>query len=609
MLSNDSQSRQAALDSTRSFIVEAPAGSGKTALLIQRFLALLAQPAVETPAQVLAITFTRKATAEMRDRIWQQLSAASNPTEPSEPYAQLTRQLAQQVLAKDHALAWNLLANPNALNIRTIDSVCAEIARQLPILTGAGAPLTPTEDAHPLHAEAARRTLMLLGGPDSALTQSLQLILLHRDGNLANCESLIAEMLATRDQWGELVPLTNLTDLTLDTIALPRLDRALDRAICRALTRLTQILPPAILAQLSALAAEMAQAEGYKGAPSPIALCRNRNQSPIDRAEDLDHWRALIHLLVKPSKPRDFRKSLSGNHIGFEILKHHQADLKQIISQLAGTPNLLDDLCRIEALPPAQYPRDQWPIAKALFRILSRALVELQFVFTAQTTCDFTESALQAKSALRTDGALNALRTANGTTLQHLLVDEMQDTSSSQYELIQLLTASFDGHSQTVFLVGDPKQSIYLFRQARVERFVHTLHKKQLGDVPLTPLALTANFRSQRTLVEDFNTTFTALFPSDLDPTRPEIVPYTPAVPTRPPGSPATQNEGQTWHTAILPYADDKLLCQTMARTQTQSEAQEIRTIAQTWLAKSLPPRPHRPLEARRPRPQPRPPH
>ena len=73
----------------------------------------------------------------------------------------------------------------------------------------------------------------------------------------------------------------------------------------------------------------------------------------------------------------------------------------------------------------------------------------------------------------------------------------MQDTSTTQYELIELLTKSWDSYGQTVFLVGDPRQSIYLFRQARVERFIRAMHTQRLGDLPLTRLRLTANFRSQ----------------------------------------------------------------------------------------------------------------
>ncbi len=61
--------------------------------------------------------------------------------------------------------------------------------------------------ADALYREAARRTLMQLGGDDLRLDEALRTVLLHRDGSLVECERLIAEMLAVRDQWGELVPL------------------------------------------------------------------------------------------------------------------------------------------------------------------------------------------------------------------------------------------------------------------------------------------------------------------------------------------------------------------------------------------------------------------
>ena len=581
----DAEARARALDTTASFVVEAPAGSGKTGLLIQRFLRLLASESVSDPAEVLAITFTRKATAEMHDRVFAQLAETGTGTEPSSAFDRATRPLAEAVLAKSEKLAWNLLGNPRLLNIRTIDSVCAEIARGLPILSGSGGGLAPTEDASRLHAEAARRTLMLLGetgSTDPALHSALESLLVHRDGNLGDCEALIAGMLATRDQWGELIPLSGaeLTDSFLDMVVLPRFDRALELAVCRALTRLTRLVPAPILAQLSALAAEMAEAEGYQGAANPVALCRDRNRPPTERAEDLDHWRALIHLLVKPSKPRAWRKALDHRSLKFKVLDHHKSELKEIIVDLAAVPDLIEELCRIEALPPAQYPRDQWPTAKSLFRVLARALVELQLVFAANQQSDFTEAALEARSALRRPGALEDLRSSRTLALQHLLVDEMQDTSSSQYELILLLTQSWDGHSQTVFLVGDPKQSIYLFRQARVERFVRTMHSGRLGDLPVEPLHLTANFRSQRPLVEAFNTTFAALFPTAPDPTRPELVPYREAQAIRPASVESLAPPGtQHWHTTILPHTSDHALAAELKQTQARADAAAIRDL------------------------------
>src|SRR6185312_15487675 len=209
----DAATRAEALNIRRSFIVQAPAGSGKTGLLIQRLLKLLGDDSVTQPEQVLAITFTNAATAEMRDRVLKELEKVQEPasqneaaslTEDSKDFESQTLHLAHQVLARDHALGWQLLKHPHRLNIRTIDSVCTEIARSLPVLSGSGGRLRPTEDAGPLHHEAARRTLLLLGHADKTLDGALRDLLLHRDGNLDDCTSLLAEMLALRDQWGEL---------------------------------------------------------------------------------------------------------------------------------------------------------------------------------------------------------------------------------------------------------------------------------------------------------------------------------------------------------------------------------------------------------------------
>ncbi|HEV2645167.1 MAG TPA: UvrD-helicase domain-containing protein, partial [Acidobacteriaceae bacterium] len=536
----DAEARTHALDIRQSFIVEAPAGSGKTGLLIQRFLKLLADESVTSPEQVLAITFTNKATAELRERVLHHLEQAHlNPIpENLNAFDRQTLPLAQAVLHRDHQLGWHLLDQPHRLHLRTIDSVSAEIARTLPILSGSGGRLTPAQDAAPLHREAARRTLLLLGSGDAAFDHALHTLLLHRDGNLAECESLIANMLALRDQWGDLIPLTHpqLDDQWLDTHVLPRLEQALDQAICTTLTRLTQIFPPHLLDELTALAADFGHLAPYDSSPSPVTLCAGLRQAPEAVTKHLDRWRAMIHLLL--TKEGEWRKDrgITSRNLKFDYnRKHaHHNRLISILDQLSGHEDLLCILCDVRNLPPATYPADQWLVAKSLFRILSRALVELQLVFAAHTQCDFTELSLLARHALAQDSGPEDLSSALGARLQHLLVDEMQDTSTPQYDLIQRLTASWDGHSQTVFLVGDPRQSIYLFRQARVERFLHAIETQLLGDVPLTRLSLTANFRSQSTLVEQFNQNFNLIFPPSPNP---ETLPYNPSTPTLPPST------------------------------------------------------------------------
>ena len=588
----DAAERARALDISRSFLVEAPAGSGKTGLLIQRFLTLLASPSVEDPGQVLAITFTRKATAEMLDRVVGQLAAAAAATPPGNAFDTATRPFAEAVLVRDRLFGWNILDNPRRLNIRTIDSLCASIASSLPVLSRGGGGLEPVELGAPLHKEAANRTLLLLGGPDRMLSDALEILLLHRDGNLANCRDLIVSMLATRDQWGDLVPLTGapLTDEFLDQTILPKLERALDQAICRDLTRLANLIPRPTLSRLSVLASEMGALPGHKGVASPIAVCVGRTASPETKLEHLAHWRALIHLLIKPSTPRDFRKAVSSNNVKFEIEKFHEAELKQIIEHLRATPGLVDALCAIDCLPPATYPPEQWLVTKALFRVLTRALTELQLLFTERGQCDFAEIGLLARTALESDQALEDLNTASGFDLQHLLVDEMQDTSSTQYRFLELLTQRWDGGSQTLFLVGDPKQSIYLFRQARVERFVHTMMSERFGSgadsIPLEVLHLTANFRSRPHLVADFNADFTLLFPAQPDPTEPELIPYRDAASMRAPSPTARR----AWHTVVLPYEPDTAVCRATRTAQRRTDARAIRTLVADWLTRPLPP-------------------
>jgi ATP-dependent exoDNAse (exonuclease V) beta subunit len=588
----DAREREQALDIRHSWIVEAPAGSGKTGLLIQRYLKLLGSPetgdSVESPEQVLAITFTRKATAEMRERVLAQLQAAQDGTEPGNPFDRETRPLAQSVLERDRALNWSLLEQPNRLNIRTIDSICSDIASSLPLLSGSGGRRTTVDDAGPLYATAARRTLMQLGGEDAELHGALHTVLLHRDGNFAECERLLAQMLEFREQWGELVPLgrQNLDDAWLDANVLPRLQLALEQAICSALTQLARTIPAAALSQLTTAAAEMGHIEGYKGAPSPIAICAGRHASPKATVEDLAHWSALIHLLISPSS-RTWRKRHSRSDVKFQISKPESAELLSIVQSLQHRDDLLAAISRLGVLPPAKYPQEQWVVAKALFRILNRALAELQLVFAERGECDFAELALAARTALRHDDGTRDLESASSIHFQHLLVDEMQDTSSSQYELIQMLTQGWDGYSQTVFLVGDPKQSIYLFRQARVERFLRTMRSGLLGDLPLGCLRLTANFRSQGAIVADFNADFEQIFPSVTNAQHPEEVPFVSASPIRPADA---SMGGRIWHANILPDSGAPDAAASKKR-QRRSDAAEIRTIVEYWLAKPLPPK------------------
>ena len=570
----DQHQRDTALDITQSWIVEAPAGSGKTGLLIQRFLKLLAEADVESPEQVLAITFTHKATDEMRHRIIQALeeAAAGLPLkDESDLHQHTTRALALRVLERDAERNWHLLRQPARLNVRTIDSIGAEIAGRMPVLSGTSARMEPLEDAEPLYRQAARRTLASLGTPHVTaphLHDSLRTLLLHRDGNLADCESLLAKILAWRDQWGRLVPLgEDLSNERLEAHVKPKLEHALCQIICRSLEELEELFPSDELHLLALLTHGAAQELEREGRKSKIEVWLNRKHAPSCEIADLDLWSALAEQLL--TSDGDWRKTGGVNiSLGYRSDPEAKSAKQALLLRLSSNEALRLALHGVRQLPATSYPPEQWQVAKALFRLLQWGMVQLRLLFAETGQCDFVELALAAQQALDQGNGLHDLAAAMGTRIQHLLVDEMQDTSVSQYELLKSLTSGWDGRSQTVFLVGDPKQSIYLFRQARVELFERTA-LEGLGGLHLERIKLTANFRSQASLVNQFNVDFRRLFPDVVSSV--DEVAFTEALPVRPATSAHVQ-----WHAQI--YEGEKAAPETTQRAHSlkDQEAEQI---------------------------------
>ncbi len=595
----DWRERQQALDITQSWVVEAPAGSGKTGLLIQRFLKLLGMGSVAQPEEVLAITFTRAATEELRERVLAELEDARQGTTFAGAFATETRHLAMEVLAQDQRLQWSLVENPRRLNIRTIDSVCGEITNSLPLLSG-GAARTIANDPAVLYREAAHRTVLRLGSGEAPIDASLRDLLLHRDGNVAELEALLASLLASREQWFGVLPGAGkpLADSDLEQHVRPRLDRALEEVVRAELEALRKLFPEHLLQQLSHAAATMSALPGYADGPSPMRACEDRWSPPAADAADLEHWRALLHLLV--TKDGRWRTNLGSNILRFHLRPPDKEILRDIVASLGGHPRLLERIQRFPKLPPACFPSDQWIVGKALFHVLRQAVADLGDIFESRGECDFAEVAIRAREALAGAGAAKLRTGPGGGSLQHLLVDEVQDTSSSQYQILSLLTQGWDGTQQTAFLVGDPKQSIYMFRQARVESFLQMLQTGLLGQLPLGVIRLTANFRSQAGLVRQFNDDFSQIFAAE-DAGLPSVpaISFGAAQPVR---ASSETSEGRRWHLHLNPGggADDEssdpdessewgpaLAWQHLSRHQ---HARTIREIILRWRSRPLPP-------------------
>ena len=361
----DQQQREEALDPARSFIVEAPAGSGKTGLLVQRFLRLLSL--VERPESVVAMTFTRKAAAEMKRRVMDALAQAADAALPQLSEFKLrTRELAAAVLVQDHRQGWNLRDDPSRLQIQTIDSLSVLLTRQMPILSDFGGVGEVIEQASELYLSAVRETLTSLAEGDEAARGLFRRMILHFDNDVSRLENQVVNMLSKRDQWGHL-------DSTFDTPLV---------ADCRAI---------------------------------------------LGRAED-----------------------------------------------------------------------------------------QLRVVFQRAGKVDFTEIGRAARKALGKPEQPTDLLYSLDYRLQHLLVDEFQDTSRSQYELVRALTEQWSlGDDHTLFLVGDPMQSIYRFREADVSLFLRCWEEEQIGAVSLTPLKLQTNFRTTGNILQWVQTHFGPMMPED----------------------------------------------------------------------------------------------
>jgi ATP-dependent helicase/nuclease subunit A len=500
----DGPARSAALDTSRSFLVQAPAGSGKTELLTRRFLKLLAE--VDEPEQVLAITFTRAATAEMRTRVLDALEEAAHPTQPGkdDPLGAI----ASAALKNNAARGWRLLEQPQRLNIQTIDSLCMSIAHRTPLLSRLGGSLTPTEHAEPLYALAARRTLARLGGERPELSTAIRALLELRDTSLGDCEQLVAGMLERRDQWGPM--LTMVRESSWE-----KLRSKMEEPFVHERNRLIA-KAHALLGRDAGIGDELLDLAAYacrnlEREERANALFSLRDVTRLDHLQEPEHWKAVCHFLLAGGK--QWRKKLDVR-LGFPAEGRGEKErYNDLIGELKRVPGSLELLCELPKLPPPRYSSEQWELLEHILLILHYAAAELRVIFAEQSVVDFVELGLAARQALEgeQDGHEAGLPAAQ--QWRHLLVDEFQDTSRGQYQLLTLLIEQWDSSEPgTCFLVGDPMQSIYGFRLAEVELFERTRRHGLGENLHLQSLVLQTNFRSHAGLVSKLNEFFSEIF-------------------------------------------------------------------------------------------------
>ena len=484
---SDQVQRDRAIDPTISCCVVAPAGSGKTSLLVQRMLALLAR--VPHPEHIVAITFTRKAAAEMRARMAEAFALAQADEQVQvADYEKTTFSLAKQALENAKKCGWDLPQQLERLQFMTIDSFCATLVRQMPVGSRMGGSINPAEPPAELYRAAV---LDLLYSSEAAIQQQLAPILAALGNRWDLAVTWLSELLAKRDQWQlALFP----GQREQDALHFMRDTWAIE---CRRrVMQLNQDLEPwrAELQQILHL----------------LSIEKSAEYRPLHALDSITSWRRVAEFLL--TKNGEWRARVTVSE-GFPPKSEQKLLWDRVIAEVKGSlsTTLFEG---VQLMPESLEADEDWLIVNRTVAILPHLLASFWWQCQQRGEVDFTQVASAALEALGDDDSPTDLALKLDYGIHHLLVDEFQDTSTHQFELIRRLTRGWLEHNEsrpsspkTLFLVGDAMQSIYRFRGAQVDLFVRAIEEGFNG-LRLERLDLARNFRSERGVVEWVNTVF-----------------------------------------------------------------------------------------------------
>ena len=470
---SDHQVRKKALGQG-SFIVQAPAGSGKTSLLVKRFLNRLLE--VKSPKEVLALTFTNKAAAEMAQRLKEALEGKSKDNEIKKIVEKISK----------HALKnkWDE-GYIDTLMVMTIDKLALRLIKQTPILSSSGVNFLTDEDPDDLYRETIRETI--------TSNAENHLLFKYFDYDYHKLTEQLLALISKRDQWLPIVSgLLRSDDKNIEEIYGTYYTNELNIWVEE------KIKPNFTNEDLK----ELEIIVSY--------LADNKN---IDRKDKLrssinyEFWFYIRDLILTKSgkqirKKIDTSSGFPATNVGKEIKER----LLKLIKLKNNKFNILIDFFNVT------YHKnivDIYPLITPFCLLLIDMVTRLNEKFKERRIIDFTQIMGNAVEALR-DTHLPLILDQN---ISHILVDEFQDTNESQLIFIELLTQNFAGNpDKSFFAVGDPMQSIYRFRKAEVEIFSR-VQKSGISDLKLTSLFLKVNFRSNKNIIDWLNNSFSKAFP------------------------------------------------------------------------------------------------
>jgi ATP-dependent helicase/nuclease subunit A len=444
---------QAACDPQRSVVVEACAGSGKTWLLVARMLRLLLDGA--DASELLAITFTRKAAQEMRERLLQLLRQLALA-----PREQALALLAERgippedcaaALPAARSLYGSVLASPHGLSVDTFHSWFARLIQIAPLAAGVPHGYALAESAGELQLEAYRRFMRELNRPERHAARQALMRLYEMVGDWQG-KKLLDAFIDKRAEWWAATqqaagfPLQRLEQLCgEDGRSDARLGLWQDKALCARIMAIAHLLG--------------------QGTASNQQRAREI-EAAMTAGAGIDCFDALCNaFLDAKGKHRKNTKTAALSaaieaHCGEGGQAWFDAEFEAVGDALLHLRRRCQE-SRVLALNAALFEAGQ-------------VLLECyEAVKTERRVFDFSDLEWHAYRLLADEDHAAYLQSRLDARYRHILLDEFQDTNPLQWCIVRAWLNAYgdDGHKPSVFIVGDPKQSIYRFRRAEPRVF------------------------------------------------------------------------------------------------------------------------------------------
>ncbi|NOX90870.1 MAG: UvrD-helicase domain-containing protein [Gammaproteobacteria bacterium] len=454
-MSNPLTASNPELDAT----VNASAGTGKTWLLVTRLIRLLLAGA--RADGILAVTFTRKAATEMQTRLNARLLelAQCEPATLKTLLQQIDAPTDTVTLRRATTLYEDLLRSPFTVKTTTFHAFCQDILRRFPLEAGIPPGFELLESTAELKC-AAWDALCANANhhPQSDSAQAIETLFESCNG-LANTQTVLNRFLDHRSDWWAF------TESQADPpgFAMETLGAQLN--VCANDEPEADFFSTATLALLTEFVALLQKHPGKKNAAAldALAIARDENEKP-----DVRFSRCCKAFLTAAGAPLARKESKAqaksmGDAGQQRFLELHA----QICEHIAHTLN-------------TRYAMDALRRTSAWYQAGDALLTHYQQLKAGQRLLDFADLEWQACQLLNHSDNVQWIQYKLDQRIDHLLIDEFQDTNPTQWRLIlpllEELAANEDQHSRSVFLVGDNKQSIYRFRRADPELFATAQH-------------------------------------------------------------------------------------------------------------------------------------